>query len=86
MVAKVKATKEVQPHPGDRRDWLAGDDSVLQVGLFNDHPGWRVAIWGPDDIGMERDNMSHEEAQDLFTRIKDGVSMSDLRHWGFEAA
>ena len=44
---------------------------------FVDHSGYRVAVWGADDTGMERDfeGMELPSALELFARLKGGGSV-----------
>lgn len=66
------------------------DEGTVRVSIHHDRlktkNGWRVAVWGDDDFGMERDGLDITTAFNMFRRIKDGVTQSDLRKRGFVVA
>ena len=47
---------------------------------------WRVSVWGDDDFGMEKGEMSCDEAFREFRKICDGVTKTTLRSRGFVQA
>lgn len=58
----------------------------LPIPLWPD-PGYRVCVWGNDDLGMERDYASSEfsEAEQMFHEViaLDRVNKDKLEEWGF---
>jgi len=54
---------------------------VIAVKLLRD--GWRVAVWGDDDFGMERDGFTQPDAKEMFDSIKDYTTQNDLKKMGF---
>lgn len=47
---------------------------------------WRVSVWGDDDFGLEKDDLTISEAFNTFRKIKDGVTQKQLRQNGFKLA
>lgn len=78
-------------------DWYpCRSDSTVEV-LFITYPKnvakkygltFRVAVWGDDDFGMERDyqNEDGSEAFALYMSIWDGITQKELREMGFHSA
>lgn len=63
---------------------------ALRVGMVelnwyipNSEEEWRVHVWGGDDFGMELDQPSKEVAQELYDKIVDYTTESDLKILGF---
>lgn len=80
-------TKTIQPHPGDRDLWLAGDEGVLRVTIFypsDEKSGWDVTVWGPDDVGYELEGKDHDTAFKIYKKIKKRVTIADLKEMGFQ--
>lgn len=75
-------------------DWYPSyDDGMVEVGLVSlfpvdEHPRFRVWIWGADDCGMERDFHTKEEAEIVFENIckMDDVTRKALKTIGFYSA
>ena len=58
------------------------------VGNPGTSQGWRVAVWGADDCGMEKDFTTREEARTCFFAVVElpDVTMKILREMGFVSA
>lgn len=80
MKKTKKVTTSEEWHP-------TADDGTVTVSIHRDGKkgatGWRVAVWGDDDYGLERPNLSITEAYDLFRSIGDGVTKQWLKGQGF---
>ena len=61
------------------------NDWAVCVSLHYDgkKQGYRVAIWGGDDFGLEKYGMKKGEATDLFNSLEDWVKQADLKRRGF---
>ena len=44
---------------------------------------WRTMVWGTDDMGLEKDVDTFEEAKRLYDMIEDGVDFEYLTELGF---
>jgi hypothetical protein len=80
----MKKTKKVTT----AEDWYpTADDGTVTVSIHKDRKkgayAWRVAVWGDDDYGLERPNISITEAYDLFRCIGDGTTKQHLKDQGF---
>jgi len=80
-------------------DWYpsyiaSGDLKLVSVSLYTippssiDSADYRVCVWGFDDMGMELDLETAEEARDLFLVLisKDKVNIDNLVKLGFFSA
>lgn len=64
-------------------------NNKVRGGLFILSDGqWRVCFWGNDDLGMERDFPTYDEALAIWEEIKkwDNVRVSYLKTLGFVGA
>ena len=61
------------------------DDGMVQVSLIHDakKAGWRVAVWGDDDFGIELQGMDITAGFAMFHAVTDGVTKDALRKRGF---
>ena len=67
-------------------DWYpTADDGMVEVILIHDEKkaGWRVAVWGADDFGMELPGLDITTGFDMFRAVTDGVTKDVLRKRGF---
>jgi hypothetical protein len=61
------------------------NNNDVAVSLHKNHKNnYRIAVWGDDDYGLEKDNMTNNEAYTLFKKISDGVKISFLKDNGFK--
>jgi len=69
-------------------DWLpCFPGNQVQVSIHKDGKGsWRIAVWGEDDFGMEKSDLSQDEAFTEFRNLQDGISQSELKNRGFVRA
>lgn len=83
----LKKTKQVIS-PDDWHPSLP--DGSVSVSLLHDKnkkdKGWRVAVWGDDDYGLERYDLTINESYDLYREIVDGVTQKWLHTKGFIGA
>lgn len=77
--------KMVDPHPKERREWLAGK-SPLRVTLFQYGNTFDVTVWGEDDIGLEIENLDWESAKNLYDKVVNRMPWSAYKSLGFESA
>lgn len=65
--------------------YFMGEEVVVTLSrLRNKNAQSNVAVWGPDDIGMQRFFESFDEARLIFESISNGVSKKSLLQRGFE--
>lgn len=82
---KVPETKQVRIPTPDQWHPTAEDGTVslsfCQVGDGT----WRVAAWGEDDFGLEKDFLSRPDAIELFRRLSrcSMITQKQLRDLGF---
>jgi hypothetical protein len=69
-------------------DWYPNiNGSLVRAVLCNLRDGqWRVAAWGGDDFGLERDCATEQEARDLYDRMPDPLSQQWCLQRGFVRA
>jgi len=58
--------------------------TFIREKLTNDM--FRVCVWGADDFGLEFDNKSIEKCKAVFEKIKDGITIENLKGLGFNIA
>ena len=83
MPKRKRVEKFVKVSPGD--NWHANHPgNTFQVSLHSDyHDKHRVACWGNDDYGLEKEFSSRGAARDCYESIGDFTSEKALKLQGF---